>query len=234
MSLSAYPLHRLAASLLCGAWLGLPALATAQVSTVECGSLVNAYGPYDYRVYKDSIEILRVDQHHFTPLVEGLIKPMFQHFAADFDYTLRASPNHHRALITMARWSERLKNPKPTGAGYTVDCYFDRAIRYAQDDLIVRMIYAGHLGRTGRKADALAQLDHVATKADNAFTHYNAGLGYFDVQEFDKALKQAHVAARLGMPRTELRERLKAQGKWVEPPAASSSGVAANGAPPRP
>ncbi|MDP3085872.1 MAG: ABC transporter permease [Rubrivivax sp.] len=234
MSVSANLLRRFAAGLLCGAWLGLPTLAAAQISTVECGSLVNAYGPYDYRVYKDSIEIQRVDQHHFTPLVEGLIKPIARHFGGDMDYTLRASPNHHRALITMARWSERLKNPTPPDASYTVDCYFDRAMRFAQDDLVVRMIYAGHLGRTGRKADALAQLDHVAAKADNAFTHYNAGLAYFDLQEFDKALKQAHAAARLGMPRTELRERLKAQGKWVELPAAPSPGVAANTAPPKP
>jgi len=215
--------------------LALPLCVSAQIAAVNCGSLQNAYGPFDYRIYKDRHEILQVDAYHFTPLVEALIKPMFQHFAADFDYTLRASPNHHRALITMARWSERVKNPMPPGARYSVDCYFDRAIRFAKDDLIVRMIYAGFLGRAGRKTDAMQQLDYVsASAADNPFTHFNVGLAYFDLQEYDKALKEAHAAANLGLQRTELRDRLMAAGKWVEPVAPSTPGASTKATTPKP
>ena len=152
-----------------------------------------------------------------------LVKPMGANFGGDFDYTLRASPNHHRALIALARYSERVKKPQLADAGWSVDCYFDRAMRFAKDDMIVRMIYAGHLGRTDRIAEAQAQLDYVAGSAgDNPFTHYNLGLLYFEIKRYDQALAQAHTALQMGLTRTELRDALKKVGKWVEPPQAAA------------
>lgn len=211
--------------------LGLPAPAAAQPQQAPhaCGPLKNAYGPYDYRYHRAELQV--VEAFHFGPLSEALIKPMdHQIFGGDFDYTLRASPNHHRALMSMSKLSERMKVPQPPGATYTVDCYFDRAMRFAPDDMIVRMIYAGHLGRTNRVAEASKQLDYVSTKAaDNPFTRYNLGLSYFDIKQYDKALVQAHEAARLGLPRTELRDALKAAGKWTDaaaPTPAAPAGAA--------
>ena len=93
--------------------------------------------------------------------------------------------------------------------------------------MLVRMIYAGHLGRTSREKEALAQLDYVAqSAADNPFTHYNLGLLYLELGRHDKALAQAHAALQLGLPRTELRDALKKAGKWVEPRAAAPEGAA--------
>jgi tetratricopeptide (TPR) repeat protein len=57
----------------------------------------------------------------------------------------------------------------------------------------------------------------VATAGDNAFTHFNAGLLYLELNEFEKALQQAHRANELGMVNPALRERLQAAGKWQEP-----------------
>lgn len=207
---------------------GCVAPAMAQIGSESdslhpCGSLMNAYGPYDYRVYKGRIEVTRVEQYHFTPLVENLIKPMFQHLAADFDYTLRAIPNHHRALLSMARHSEKLKDPKPPGALRTVDCYFDRAMRFAPDDHIVRMIYAGHLVRVNRKTEALAQLDFVQTLvADNPLGQYNLGMSYLEAGAPDKALRQAHIAMAMGVQRQDLRNLLQKAGHWREPEAAAA------------
>ena len=213
------------------------AAAQAQVAQHPCGSLRNAYGPFDYRIYKDRIEVQRVDEHHFTPLVENLIKPMFGKFGGDFDYTLRAVPNHHRALISMAKYSLKIKNIQPPGLDRTVDCFFDRAMRFAPDDLIVRMIYADFMLKQGKRlTEAVEMLDHVAEHADeNPLTHFNAGLLYYDAKEYGKASQQAQRALDLGLTNTALKDKLVAAGKWVDPPAgpgpAASTASAAASAP---
>ena len=86
------------------------------------------------------------------------------------------------------------------------------------------MLYATYLSKTNRKKEALAQIDHAAaTAGDNGFSHFNAGLLYFDLNEFDKALRQAHKAGELGMANPALRDRLKTAGKWQEPKPASAA-----------
>jgi hypothetical protein len=197
----------------------------AQQAPHPCGELRNAYGPYDYRKDRDKLEI--VETFHFTPMVESLIKPQGRHFGGDFDYTLRASPNHHRALIAMARFAERIKQESLPDARYTVDCWFDRAIRFAPDDMVVRMIYAGHLGRSNRVAKANEQLDFVVRMAgDNPLTQYNAGLTYLEFKQYEQALVQAHISMRMGITRTELRDALVAAGRWKEPAATAAPPIA--------
>ena len=222
----------LLAALLAAGLAGLASQAMAQNAAPEnaCGSLKNSYGPFDYRTQRESLAV--VEAVHFNQTTEMLIRPMGRNFGGDFDYTLRASPNHHRALISMARYSERTNAPKLDDTNWSVDCYFDRAMRFAKDDFIVRMIYAGHLTRTNRAMEALAQIDYVAANAsDNPFTHYNLGLLYLEIKRYDKALAQAHAAMQLGLPRTELRDALKKAGKWVEPRVAAP-GEAASAASP--
>ena len=203
-------------------------LAHAQSQPTQCGSLNNAYGPLDYRSQRANLKV--VEDFHFTPEVEALIRGKSAPLGGDLDYTLRASPNHHRALIALARFAERSNSDKLPDTKYTVGCYFDRAMRFAPDDTIVRMIYAGHLGRTNRVEQARQQLDTVASAVtDSPFTHYSLGSSYFDIKQYDKALHHAHKAHALGFPRTELRDALRKVGKWVEPVAVMPAASAASG-----
>lgn len=206
--------------------------AQAQVSAQSCGSLVNGYGPFDYRGNPNplsppdgmSLEAKRklVEGAHFTEQVETLrsaksgggIGPP----GADIDYTLRAFPNNHRALMSVMRYGEQKKSSQPAGLGYVVECYFERAIRFQPNDKIVRMIYTTFLTKNSRKPEAMQQLKVVLESAeDNAFTHQNVGLLYFDLGEYQLALTQAHKAIELGLNRPDLREKLQAIGHWVEP-----------------
>jgi hypothetical protein len=218
--------------LMCSVLWGWLALSGCKVAAAEqqieqpCGSpYKTSYGPYDYRIYKDRIEVKRVEDYHFTPLVEHLIKPMFgKSFAPDFDYTLHTTPNHHRALASMVRNSLKLKDPKPEGARWSVDCYFIRAMTFVPDDMIVRLLYADYLTKVGgRTPEAIKQIDFVAEKtADDPFAVYNAGLLYFEAGAFDKALQQAHRAAELGLRKQELRGMLQKAGKWQDATASAS------------
>jgi tetratricopeptide (TPR) repeat protein len=205
----------------------------AQASATACGSLENAFGPYDYRV--DRGQPLRlVDSAHFTPAVEALVRGNTGSLGGDLNYTLRAFPNHHRALMSVMRYGEKMKSPQPSDLLYPVECYFERALRFRPEDVIVRMIYATFLQKAGRDKEADVQLQDASRLAeDDAFTHYNVGLIYLDGKNYGGALREAHKAYALGFPRPELKNRLVAAGKWHEPTATvpEEPGSAPQGAP---
>lgn len=193
--------------------------AIAQSAPSSCGELRSQgqFGPFDYRTAKSQLPI--VERYHFTPAVEALIRGSSNELpGADLDYTLRAFPNHHKALISLVRYGEKMNSPHPSGLHYPVECYFDRALRFEPDDTIVRMLYARYLSKLERPQEARQQLDRATTLAgENAFSHYNIGLIYFDFKDYDKALVQAHKAITLGFMQPALREQLQSVGKWTEP-----------------
>ncbi len=204
--------------------------AAAQNNAAGCGDLKNGYGPFDYRT--DRAQLPVVEEHHFTPEIEALIRGNTGSIGGDLNYTLRAFPNHPRALLAMMRLGEKFKTPEPYGSHYSIECWFDRAVRFRPDDVIVRMIYSTYLSKQGRIADANKELEIATTYAkDNAFTHYNIGLHYFDLKNYDKALVEAHKSIALGFPGTALRDRLQSVGKWTEPTRAATT-PATDAAPP--
>lgn len=205
-------------------WIGLLLLGfaatTAQAQQAGefniCGDLGNHYGPYDYRTEKNKLII--VNNAHFTPVVESLIGSATGDMNADIDYVLRASPNHHRALVSVMRLAARTKDTHPKSFKWSLACYFDRAVRFAPDDGVARMLYAQFLGQAKRVEDATRQLDIAIKLApENALSQYNAGLVFLEMGQFDRALAQAHVAQKMGFTRTDLTDSLKKANRWQEP-----------------
>ncbi len=193
----------------------------AQAGPAGCGPLENSYGPYDYRTeHGEPLQL--VEGAHFKPQIEALMhgKVVDAKPGGDIAYTLRAFPNHHRALDAMRRLGEKEKTQRPEGSTYTVECWFERAVRFKPDDTVARMLYASYLSKQKRPAEASQQLA-LATKSaeDNPFSHYNIGLLYFEIKDYGRALTEAHRALALGFPRMELKQQLVAAGQWKEPPA---------------
>lgn len=211
----------------------LPYTSTIAQTVGSCGSLSGPgqYGPYDYRTDRDKLPI--VLGAHFTPEVEALIRGKTSGApGGDIDYTLRAIPNNHRALMAMMRLGEKEKTSQPSGSRYSIECWFERAVLFRPDDGIVRMIYSNYLNSKGRIPEATTQLAIATTYAkDNAFTHYNIGLHYFDLKNYDKALVEAHKAIELGFQQTALRDQLQSVGKWTEPVDLSAAPAAPASAP---
>lgn len=199
---------------------GAAAVHAQQAGGENCGPITNAFGPFDYRVERGN-NLNLVEGAHFTPGVEALVSANTGYIGGDLDYTLRAFPNHHRALMSVMRYGEKKKNQHPTDLRYSVECYFERAIRFRPDDDIARMLYSMYLTKGNRTAEAIQQLDIAAANAegkDNPFTHYNLGLSYTDLKEYAKAEAQAHKAYAMGFLQPELKNRLKALGKWTDAP----------------
>ena len=92
-----------------------------------------------------------VVDNHFQPTVEHLIRGQTsQYVGGDIDFTLRAIPNHPNALMSMMLLGEKEKSSTPRGSRYSVECWFERAIRFRPDDNVVRMIYANFLTKKKR------------------------------------------------------------------------------------
>ena len=193
----------------------MPGQANAQSAPSRCGELTNGIGPFDYRVDKQHLPI--VEGAHFTPEVEMLVKGKGGYLGQDLDYTLRAFPNHHRALISVMRYGERLKSPQPGHVRYTVECYFERATRFRPDDAVSRMLFAQFLYKESKPEAARAQLEVAAHGGrENAFTLYNIGLVYAEAKDYARALENAHKAYGMGITRPGLREQLAAAGQWKD------------------
>lgn len=177
----------------------------------------NAYGPLDYRT-ASAIERELVNGAHFTSAVESLREGATGKLpGGDIDYTLRAFPNHPRALAAVSRYSIQRNRPKPPGLRWPVDCYFDRAFRFRPEDPMPIMLYGIHLVRTGRKSEAAEYLDKAASfQNDDANFHYNLGLGFLEIGRTSEALEHAKRAYASGFPLQGLRKRLTEAGVWKD------------------
>lgn len=205
----------------------LATLTLAQTAMAQdassCGDIKNAYGPYDYTNAAHREEYLPiVEEFHFDAGVENLRGRIGVEFSeatvgGDIGYTLRAFPNHHRALYAMVRYN---LESVPRGAKkmrYSVECWFNRAKRFAPHDAVVVMLEGLYYQRVSRYEEAKATYAQALAMApESPEVNYNAALLYTELEEYDLAVKHALLAYELGYPLPGLRNKLKRLGKWPD------------------
>lgn len=184
-----------------------------------CGRLENSFGPYDYRkrTTEYAHELWLVESTHFFPDVESGLKGRSATLAGEIDYTLRAFPNHIRALAALNRLDLRGRTGKAglENSRYPVECYFERAIRFAPDDGEARAAYGSYLFSRG-KIDASLKMFIEAERLnpEDPGINYNLALVYAKMKEYDKANLYGQKAYKLGYPLPGLKNQLVAAGKW--------------------
>ena len=184
----------------------------------DCGEFIHHDQGGDYTNADDRQGLSVVEQFHFTPKVEQLIAGASDSIGGDIGYTLEHFPNHHRALAAMAKLALREKTSKPQGAKYTVECYFDRALRFKPGDPQVHSLFGGYLLALNQIDPALDQLQEAARlDPGNATTHYNLGLLYLKKKDYARSRASAQQAYALGFPLAGLKNKLIAAGQWQEP-----------------
>ena len=185
-----------------------------------CGSLANAYGPFDYTNAADFTNKLPiVETHHFEPEIERLQNDPRTGMlpGVDLDYTLRAFPNHHRALNSMAQYEIKTKQSPPPKSRYTADCWFKRAIYFSPKDGVVRMLYGNFLQIKKDYPAAKEEYQRaIELSGNNPTLNYNFGLLYFDMKDYEAAYEQAVLAYSAGFPLPGLKKKLKSAGYWKE------------------
>jgi tetratricopeptide (TPR) repeat protein len=189
----------------------------------ECGSLENPYGPYDYTNpvhYRDRLEIVEI--HHFQRFVEALeVDHLGRPPGGGLDYTLRAFPNHHRALFALARLQARNPGQRMLpGTQWPTYCYFERAVNFAPTDANAHLLYGIFLSKIGAPMDKVRPRYEKAVELapDSAEVHYNYGLMLANAGEPRKALEHAKLAYDIGYPLPGLRDKLIRAGVWDEVP----------------
>lgn len=203
--------------------LGLLAVAgpvLAQEDFQVCGDpFTNATGPYDYndpiaRTTSDQIPI--VEQYHFNADVESLTQGQSSTILGDLEYTLRAVPNHHRALNAMARLDLE-KGGIPLGKR-SADCWFDRAKRFRPGDGVVWLIYGNYKARKKQPDEALeGYLKAKELMPSDVEVDYNLGLLYFGQGDFEKSVAHARIAYAGNYPLQGLRRKLAEKGYSLAP-----------------
>jgi len=197
------------------------------LSGVDCyARRAQAFGPYDYTDpetaragrYGGSAPLYLVEMAHFTPAIEALVGKTGS-LERDLDYTLRAFPNHHRALWSMSRFYMRLlksrghekmlANERRQNGTPPPECYFQRAMEFSPQDAMVPAIFGIYLHRMDKLDEALKFYEIAQQElSDYPELIYNMGLLYFDLGEVEKAKEYADRASSLGYPLTGLHKKI--------------------------
>jgi tetratricopeptide (TPR) repeat protein len=199
------------------------------------------YGPFDYynpsEAPKDALYL--VEMAHFGAKTADLARRGdWCFYWGDLDYTLRAFPNHPRALMTMAEYLQHhescLRHMKSStrlqdvaadmeAGGWeerTPDYYFKKGIEFRPQYAASHVIYGRYLAQVNRLDEALQQY-LAAEKLDlkSADAQYYLGMLYLQKNDLAKAKGYAEKAYKLGAKSPELREKLVKAGAWNAGPA---------------
>jgi len=172
------------------------------------------WGTLDYRDPSNRRELQNVELHHFDVNVEKLRGGRSGTAIADIGYTLRAFPNHHRALKSMAYWGWQNRG-KNNDKRISPECYFQHAVELFPDDYTALKIYGVYLHKAGKLNQALIQYKSAERIIPNSSElQYNIGLVNFALNDYPKALEYARKAYKNGYPLPGLRNKLKQAGEW--------------------
>lgn len=191
--------------------LGWPGL---NLEGFPCTGGGQGYGPYDYtnpQHFKQKLPI--VTRAHFTKKVERLIEGESTYLVGDLDYTLRAFPNHHRALHAIMRYATQPGWEDQPKLLAKPECYFQRAIVFQPEDGMARLLFGTFLHR--RKNYDLAMREYQAAlkkMPENLSLHYNMGLLYAELKQYDKAKEHARICYSKGYRLTGLKRKLAQAG----------------------
>ncbi len=192
-----------------------------QLNGLPCNGEPRGYGPFDYfkRSSIDPYNLKIVEGEHFTPNVENLIKGKTGDLWNDLDYTLRAWPNHHRALLSIIRYELSAKKKlKPYGPKIPPECYLQRAIHFSPEDPTPYALYGHYLRKLDKLTEADGQYQKAVERApENAKIAYSYSLLLIDLKNYEKALIFAKKVYSLNKNAPQsLRHKLTKLGVWKE------------------
>jgi tetratricopeptide (TPR) repeat protein len=182
------------------------------------------FGPFDYRSMENKRKRLPIVEHyHFTPEVQQLIRGKSGSIVGDLAYTLRAFPNHYKALKALSYYQilrkTGINKQQKAAISPAVECYFQRAIHFVPDDAIVQMLYASYLKQVKqyKLADEyyLKAIETASEKLKPKL-RYIYGLFLVKQKKYRKAYEQAKIIYAKKFPNMRLKQKLMTAGAWKE------------------
>lgn len=188
---------------------------------VNCSGDRENFGPYDYLLRAQlSGKLGIVEKYHFGPQVERLISGMTgnrspKSIGGELYYTLKAWPNHHRALNSVIRFQFMYPKESSIRQRPPAECYLQRAIRFSPKDATAHMLYGIFLQRAGNNTEALEHY-RIATELspNDMQIKYNLALLLVELRQFEEARRYANEVYSANYPLPGLKKKLVRAGHW--------------------
>jgi len=210
--------------------------AQSEVSATPAGDFAAKCGPpppghpvkgrRDFNLMRaDSKDLRDLNYHeyfHIQPAAKALSSGNLEwNVMNNLHFVLHKVPNDHRALALLVGWDKaggrdpNYKSPV---------CYLTWAALFAPNDASV-WNYGGYYFYQHKDLQRAKAWWEQALTIDeqNAEVHYNLGLLYADLGQFDDARQHAQAAYAAGYPLPGLREKLQRAGHWSEADRATSA-----------
>jgi tetratricopeptide (TPR) repeat protein len=164
---------------------------------------------FNYYQAPPSDLLQKVEKYHLQQGISQAKQGKFEYAWSEYAFMLHYFPNHPRALQLMGELSIQMEQTSRAMK------YFERALSLYPDDAVTYGLYGKFLHKMGLYQDAVKQYQKAAALDNHhAEYHYDLGLAYFALKDFDKANRAAQIAYQQGISLITLKEQLIAANAW--------------------
>jgi len=165
--------------------------------------------PYNYYVPAPDRLLENVEKYHLQQGIDKIKKGQFEYAWSEFAFMLHYFPNHPLALQHISSLSRQIEKTS------RAQKYFDRAIKLYPQESATYALYGIFMHKTENYEEAITQYKRAIQLDDTpAEYHYNLGLSYLALEQYDNANYSAQKAYALGYPLPGLKNQLIAAGAW--------------------
>lgn len=166
---------------------------------------------HDY--YSPSSEVRHavktVEYHHWDKVKTALATKRYGTANAELDFILRYSPNHPLALLELSKLAITVGEP------HGAIPYLEHAVKFAPQYDSTYVVYGIHLYRTGQYQEAIRKFRKALTiNPQSPEAHYDIGLTYLAIKDYQRAKAHAKEAYNLGYPLSGLKRKLRKLNQW--------------------
>jgi tetratricopeptide (TPR) repeat protein len=189
---------------------------TAALLFVSVGAFAQGGGGYDYYAPRtDSAEVTRlnnVEGYHLAPGQTKMARREYYYAQQEFEFILHYYPNHPKGLALLSELCQKYGDKRCDAAA---DARFDQAIKLNPQIGQTYLLYGIHLHRKRQLDEAVKAYRRAVELAPSSVSaHYNLGLAYVDLKQYDLANQHAQKSYQLGAYTPGLRNKLEKVGKW--------------------
>lgn len=178
---------------------------------------------YEPRTTEDQIRTLaNVQLYHLGPGLEQLKLGRYHQALEHFEFILRYYPNHPQVLRLVSDMCLKARGKYCKVA----DEWFEKALALNPAVGTTHLLHGFHMHRTRHVKEAVKAYQRaIELQPNSRDAHYNLGLAYADLKQYELANQHAQRSYQLGANMPGLRYRLEKLGKWdpaVSMPAPAS------------
>lgn len=180
-------------------------------------AVANAGEPYNYYVPAPDRLLENVEKYHLQLGIDKLRAGQYEYAWSEFAFMLHYFPNHPIALQYISEISMQTEQHEKAKR------YFERAIKLYPQESATYALYGIFMHKIAAFELAISYYQQAIALDDTpAEYHYNLGLSYLALDQYEQANQAAQKAYHLGYPLLGLKNQLVAKGAW-KPRDGSSS-----------